>query len=756
MRAAFLFRVVSQIGLALFLFNSHAQQADNKPTRGDGLAAKLKAIEPKLKTTFAELTEKAEGGDPAVQQRVSQLLEYGQGVAVDLEGSFGGAKKSAQAGFGLGQFRLGLMYRYGTGTEPDEKKSNEWFAKAAKSLPAMVKDDKNPAAMRALGLLHYRGWGGLEMDKTAALKIFEHAAKAGDPFSISEMADQYWDGLGARRDRDRARKLYREVLPKLMTLGEDGNVAAMFLAGNIWASQRHGRRDYVEALRWQRPIAEQGFAEAQFILGARYSKGHGVELNDPLAMEWYRKAAAQGNSGAINNIGWMLGYGRAGDGAPNPEKAIEHYRRAAERGNPVSQNNVGLRLKLRLKNEGDTEEEKAAILKERFQWHRRAAENDNARGQFELAGMYDAGEGIESNLALAVKWYKRAAENDNSGAQLELSKIYNEGRGVPHDNRVSLQWLARLTEFNRDEDNQSFANDHQAAKEALERHSTIAGFLHEGWPARLGKPEGAGAPPEDAPPATLFQHAAHLTFGFGIEQNQKEALRWVQRAADRGLADAQYVLAIRHEQGRGMALNDKKSFELYQQAADQGHAAAANQLGVKLLLGESAARDAVMARKYFTRAAEGGHADGMFNLAVQLATGKGGPADEASAVKWYQRAAQLGQPQALNEMGVRLLTGQGVPKNTETAARSFRLAAWQGHADAQFNFAGLCRAGQGVDADEVEAFVWLCQAALSGHEVAAGQLSALSPQLTPAQRQGAIGKANTWLPQLHVQRGDNQ
>ena len=92
---------------------------------------------------------KAKGGDAAAQEHVSRLLEHGQGVPVDLEGSFGWAEKSAQAGFGLGQFRLGLMYRYGTGTEPDENKSNEWFAKAAKSLPAMVKDDKNPAAMRS-------------------------------------------------------------------------------------------------------------------------------------------------------------------------------------------------------------------------------------------------------------------------------------------------------------------------------------------------------------------------------------------------------------------------------------------------------------------------------------------------------------------------------------------------------------------------------------------------------------------------------
>jgi TPR repeat protein len=334
---------------------------------------------------------------------------------------------------------------------------------------------------------------------------------------------------------------------------------------------------------------------------------------------------------------------------------------------------------------------------------------------------------------------------------LELSKIYNEGRGVPHDNRVSLQWLARLTEFNRDEDNQSFALDRQTAQQALENYATINGFLNAGWPARLGKPEGVKAPLEDAPPATLFQHAAHLTFGFGIEQNQKEAIRWVQLAAARGLADAQYVLAVWHEQGRRVGLNDKKSFEFYQQAADQGHAAAANQLGVKLLLGESAKRDAVAARKYFTRAAEGGHADGMFNLAVQLA-----PTDEAAAVKWYQRAAQLGQPRALNEMGVRLLVGQGVPEDPEAAARSFRQAAWQGHGVAQFNFAGLCRVGQGVDANEVEAFVWFCQAALGGHEAAARQLEKLSPQLIPAQRTIAIRKVSNWLPQLHVQRGENK
>jgi TPR repeat protein len=97
-----------------------------------------------------------------------------------------------------------------------------------------------------------------------------------------------------------------------------------------------------------------------------------------------------------------------------------------------------------------------------------------------------------------------------------------------------------------------------------------------------------------------------------------------------------------------------------------------------------------------------------------------------------------------------------VPEDPGAAARSFRQAAWQGHGVAQFNFAGLCRVGQGVDANEVEAFVWFCQAALGGHEAAARQLEKLSPQLIPAQRTIAIRKVSNWLPQLHVQRGENK
>ena len=57
-------------------------------------------------------------------------------------------------------------------------------------------------------------------------------------------------------------------------------------------------KDHVEAAKWFRKDAEQGYASSQNSLGAMYSKGEGVPQDFAKAMEWYRKAAEQGNADA--------------------------------------------------------------------------------------------------------------------------------------------------------------------------------------------------------------------------------------------------------------------------------------------------------------------------------------------------------------------------------------------------------------------------------------------------------------------------
>ena len=49
--------------------------------------------------------------------------------------------------------------------------------------------------------------------------------------------------------------------------------------------------------------AEQGFASAQFSLGLSYYKGTGVAQDAEQAVEWFRKAAEQGDDVAQYNLG---------------------------------------------------------------------------------------------------------------------------------------------------------------------------------------------------------------------------------------------------------------------------------------------------------------------------------------------------------------------------------------------------------------------------------------------------------------------
>ena len=67
--------------------------------------------------------------------------------------------------------------------------------------------------------------------------------------------------------------------------------------------------DYATALQEWKPLAEQGDAKAQFMLGLMYSKGHGVIKDYAEAVKWYRLSAEQGHDGAQHNLGVMYANG---------------------------------------------------------------------------------------------------------------------------------------------------------------------------------------------------------------------------------------------------------------------------------------------------------------------------------------------------------------------------------------------------------------------------------------------------------------
>ena len=60
----------------------------------------------------------------------------------------------------------------------------------------------------------------------------------------------------------------------------------------------YNRGDYLPAIRLFRPLAEQGNARAQTVLGVMFRKGEGVPKNAVRARMWFGLAAKSGDVGA--------------------------------------------------------------------------------------------------------------------------------------------------------------------------------------------------------------------------------------------------------------------------------------------------------------------------------------------------------------------------------------------------------------------------------------------------------------------------
>ena len=56
-------------------------------------------------------------------------------------------------------------------------------------------------------------------------------------------------------------------------------------------------------MAWYRKAADQGDADAQYILGYCYETGAGVPKDTAQAADWYRKAATQGHTNARQGLG---------------------------------------------------------------------------------------------------------------------------------------------------------------------------------------------------------------------------------------------------------------------------------------------------------------------------------------------------------------------------------------------------------------------------------------------------------------------
>ena len=198
----------------------------------------------------------------------------------------------------------------------------------------------------------------------------------------------------------------------------------------------------------------------------------------------------------------------------------------------------------------------------------------------------------------------------------------------------------------------------------------------------------------------------HAIGGEGVRHSYKDALKWLQAAADKGDAHAIYWLGNLYSAGKGVDQDDAEAFKLYRQAAQKGDVGAMNGLGLAYRDGGGVPKDAKTAVIWFQKAAEQNYAPGQFNLAVAR------------------------------------LTGEGIAQDDKDGARLMLASANQGYGPGMYVLAEVLRKNH----DPQQALVWALLAEAREIKGADTLVEKLSSDLSASQRNEAKSQAAAWRP----------
>ena len=643
--------------------------------------------------------EAATRGHLEAAVRLGDCYAQGRGVEVDYQQAVEWYQKAAVQDNAEAAFRLGECYAQGHGVEVDYQQAVEWYRKAA------AKD--NAEAEVRLGECYVQGHG-VEVDYQQAVGWYQKAAVQDNAEAAVRLGDCYANGIGIQVDYRKAAAWYRKA-------AEQGNAEADFRLGQCYANGNGVQQDYTKAVEYYRKAAEQGSAEAQFQLCNCYANGNGVQQDYKKAIEWLEKAVKQGYAGAIKYLTHLenakfyseisglspeelyqkgLSY-IYGDGVPkNIQMALVYIEISAEQGNAEAQNRLG-------------------------EWYER-----------------------KQNYKKAMEFYSLAAKQGQINAMYQLGLAYHLGRGVVHDDIMAINWLEKAA-----------SQGHAAAKIRLKKaKSNLQNMIcqecqriekaAEKWnvesKACVEKVQNDRFDIEttELSPEELYRKGLAYKYGDGVSKNLQKSVVYIEKAAEQGHAEAQFLLGKCYASGQGVShLDYQKAIQWLEKAKQQGHIRAKEYLtevkvdaeisdlrpemiyhkGIAYKYGDGVPKNLQKSVAYIEKAAKQGYMDAQVWIGKCYALGIDVPKNYRKATEWYQKAAVQGCAEAQIRLGEFYEAGYGVTKDYQKANEWYRKAAKQGNAEAQFHLGKCYATSRGVLQDYEKAIKYLEKAASQGH-----------------------------------------
>jgi hypothetical protein len=361
--------------------------------------------------------------------------------------------------------------------------------------------------------------------------------------------------------------------------------------------------------------------------------------------------------------------------------------------------------------------------------------------QYDVALMYATGVGTGKNVAQAFAWTKAAADKGHTAAQYLLGSAYSGGLGTPKDELKALSCFFRAHEHGNEKASLKLAKVVATGQPSLAFHFAL---------------ESAEKGLADAQLMVAESYAQ----GVGTEQDERLALAWYRRAAEQGSAAAQFALGQLHESGTRVVRDISLARQWFEEASRQGHP------GAQLALDRLGAVEVASARRgaksrmgagegrtgdaRWTQYAAHGRAEDLFHLGMMFELGIGVEKSAKQAKAWFKKAAEAGYADAQVALARSLESGESAQ-----AAHWYAQAAAQGHADAQAALAELHLQGLGVAQDRLQALTGYAAAAGQGHaaaQFALAQLLKTSPETIASE---AISRAAAGgQPQAQCAMGD--
>lgn len=193
---------------------------------------------------------------------------------------------------------------------------------------------------------------------------------------------------------------------------------------------------YLTALKLAKAAALKGEPQANTLIGRIYAEGLGVNKDEKLAVDWFRRGSELGDVQGSFALGLMLAEGRGIKKDLN--KAAELFEKAALTGHAEANYNLGLMF---LGGKGKPELPIRAYQHIRF-----AAEKGVVAAMYDLAAMYQAGAGVAPDALETARWLSRAASRGYAPAEYDYAVLLLKGFGLKKDEPKAIAYLKAAAE----------------------------------------------------------------------------------------------------------------------------------------------------------------------------------------------------------------------------------------------------------------------------------------------------------------------